>query len=96
MACFVLFNFSGDYSECYECQTFEVGLDAFLLSDVAISLWGLGSGIWWFECNWPHKLIGNDTIRRCSLVKGVWSCWRKCVSVAVGFESSYMLKFHSV
>jgi hypothetical protein len=35
----------------------------------------------WFERQWPHRLIGSGTIRRCGLVGG-------SVSLGVSFEIS--------
>ena len=48
------------------------------------------------QYTWP---MGCATIRRFGLVgvgvallEWVWPCWRKCVTVEVGFEVSYMFK----
>jgi hypothetical protein len=29
----------------------------------------------------------SGTIRRCGLLEEVWPCWRKCVTVGVGFKT---------
>ena len=41
---------------------------------------------------WP---TGNDFIRRCDLVEWAWPCWRKCVTVGVGFKA-LKTKLHPV
>ena len=45
--------------------------------------------LWQFECNWPHKLIGSDTIRRCGFVEVGLALLEECVTVGAGFEVSY-------
>ena len=40
----------------------------------------------------PHKLIGNGTSRRCGFAGAGMALLKKCVTVGVGYESSYMLK----
>ena len=69
--------------------TFEVGLNAFLHYDAAISLWGPGSKTWWFEQEWLQRALylnalgvwHSEKIRRCGLVEG-------SVSLGEGFEVS--------
>jgi hypothetical protein len=39
----------------------------------------------WFGYVWP---IGSGTIRSVALLEWAWPCWRKCVTVQVGFVGS--------
>lgn len=48
--------------------------------------------LWWFERKWLPEgvaLLGNV-----ALLEQVWSFWRKCITVAAGFEVLYVLKPH--
>ena len=49
-------------------ETFEVGLNAHLHYDMATSLWGPGSGMWWFERKRPPKRVA---------LFAVWPCWSR-------------------
>lgn len=50
-------------------EAFEIGLTAFLHYGMATSLWGPGTGMWWFEKKGPHRLMGSDTLRKCRVVR---------------------------
>ena len=56
-------------------ETFEVGLSTFGIILLSQAYWGQGEGVALLGC--------------VDLLKLVWSCWRKCVTVGGGFEVFY-------
>lgn len=83
------------FIQCLDCNGlwgfFWSWLNAFLHYDLAVSLWGTGNRMWWFEYEWP--LIGSyiwmlshreqyylRRIRKCGLVGEECPCYWKCVT----------------
>ena len=76
---------------------FEVGLNAFLHYDMVKNPFGR-QGI---ECGNLNvinlqKLIGVALLGGMALLEWVWPCWRKCITLEVGFEGSYTQAMLSV
>lgn len=50
--------------------------------------------MWWLKRKWPPK--GVALLGDMALLGWVKPCWRKCVTMEVGFEVSYMLRLYPV